>query len=272
MTGDGRGVLYPAGMPTLHRLPPPGRVSSLVRWFWIPEWDIAPGRVSRQELLAFAACNLAVEPTLVGLAGPTTRRSHRDLTGRQRVRASRLGWTVGALLRPAAVPHLTSDPYALRDRYQSLDLPDLHRSVAAAMTGQGKGDLRRARAVEAFTDWLVATLPPPDAGGLLANALAELVDGDPSVLQVQDAAARLNVSARTLQRLARRHVGLSPAAMIRWRRLQEAAERLRTNPGADLATVAAELGYADQAHLCGDFRAVLGCTPSSYRASCLTKG
>ena len=263
MTGDGRGVLYPAAMPTLHRLPAPGCVSSLVRWFWIPEWDIAPGRVSRQELLAFPACNLAVEPTLVGLAGPTTRRSHRDLVGR--------GWTVGALLRPAAVPHLTTDPYALRDRYQSLDLPDLHRTVATAMTGQGEGDLRRAHAVEAFTDWLVATLPPPDADGLLANALAELVDGDPTVLQVQDAASRLNVSARTLQRLARRHVGLSPAAMIRRRRLQEAAERLRTNPDADLATVAVELGYADHAHLSGDFRAVLGFTPSSYRASCPTK-
>jgi len=92
------------------------------------------------------------------------------------------------------------------------------------------------------------------------------------VLQVQDAASRLNVSTRTLQRLARRHVGLPPAAMIRRRRLQEAAERLRTNPWADLATVAAELGYADQAHLCGDFRAVLGFTPSSYRASCPTKG
>jgi len=157
MTGDGRGVLYPAAMPTFHRLPAPGRVSSLVRWFWIPEWDIAPGRVSRQELLAFPACNLAVEPTLVGLAGPTTRRSHRDLAGR--------GWTVGALLRPAAVPHLTTDPYALRDRYQSLELPDLHRSVAAAMTGQGKGDLRRARAIKAFTDgWSRRCRPPTPTG------------------------------------------------------------------------------------------------------------
>ena len=260
----GRGVLYPAAMPTLHRLPPPGRVSSLVRWFWIPEWDIAPGRASRQELLAFPACNLAVEPTLVGLAGPTTRRSHRDLAGR--------GWTVGALLRPAAVPHLTTDPYVLRDRYQALDLPDLHRTVAAAVTGRGEGGpaprpCRRGVHRLAGRD----AARPPDADGLRANALAELVDGDPSVLQVQDAASRLNVSARTLQRLARRHVGLSPAAMIRRRRLQEAAERLRTNPGADLATVAAELGYADQAHLCGDFRAVLGCTPSSYRASCPTK-
>ncbi len=157
MTGDGRGVLYPAGMPTLHRLPPPGRVSLLVRWFWIPEWDIAPGRVSRQELLAFAACNLAVEPTLVGLAGPTTRRSHRDLAGR--------GWTVGALLRPAAVPHLTSDPYALRDRYQFLDLSDLHRTVAAAMTGQGQGtSAAPVPSRRSPTGWLRRCRPPTPAG------------------------------------------------------------------------------------------------------------
>ena len=79
-------------------------------------------------------------------------------------------------------------------------------------------------------------------------------------------AALLGVSVRTLQRMAHRYVGLSPAAMIRRRRLQEAAERIRSDPGADLATVAAELGYADQAHLANDFRAVLGFTPSAYRA------
>lgn len=117
---------------------------------------------------------------------------------------------MGALLRPAAMPHLTADAYALRDRYQSLDLPDLHWAVASAMTGDGEGDLRRARAVQAFADWLVAMLLPPDADGLLANALAELVDADPTVLRVQDAASRLNLSTRTLQRLARRHVACRP--------------------------------------------------------------
>ena len=90
---------------------------------------------------------------------------------------------------------------------------------------------------------------------------------DPSVHTPEQAATRLAVSVRTLQRMAHRYVGLSPAAMIRRRRLQEAAERIRSDPGADLATVAADLGYADQAHLANDFRAVLGFTPSAYRAA-----
>jgi len=263
VTGDRRGVLYPARLPSFHRLPAPPRVASLVLWFWIPEWDLAAGRTARQEVIGFPASNLVVEPSLVGLAGPTTRRSFRDLTGR--------GWAVGALLRPAAVPYLTTDATALRDRYETLDHPELHATVVAAMDGDGDGDgdgaTRRTRAVEAFTVWLVENLPPPSSEALLANAMAELLDGDPTVRTVPDAAARLGVSARTLQRLARRHVGVSPAAMIRRRRLQEAAEWLRNDPGADIAAVGADLGYADQAHLAGDFRTVLGFTPSSYRGA-----
>ena len=256
MANDQRGVLHPAGLPSFHRVPPPGRVSSLVRWFWIPEWDLAPGRVSRQEVIGFPASNLVVEASLVGLAGPTTRRSFRDLTGR--------GWAVGALLRPAALSQLSPEPVMLRDRYRCLDLPELHVAVAAAMTGRGDGDARRARAVEVFADWL-GGLAPASAEGLLANAMAELVDGDPTVRTVGDAASRLGVSVRTLQRLARRHVGLPPAAMIRRRRLQEAAERLRNAPDTDIAALAADLGYSDHAHLAGEFRTVLGFTPSSYR-------
>lgn len=255
--GDWRGVLYPAGMPRFHRLSAPDHVSSLVRWYWVPEWDIAAGRVSRQELIAFPACNLVVERERVGVAGPTTQRSFRDLSG--------LGWAVGALLRPAAVPHLIADPAALRDLCEPLNLPELHSAVVAAMTGDGESAVRRARAVDVFAEWLVESLPTPDHEGLLANAMAELIDSDATVLQVEDAASRLGVSARTLQRLARRYVGLSPVAMIRRRRLQEAAERLRADPDTGIAAVATDLGYSDHAHLAGDFRAVLGFTPSSYR-------
>ena len=96
--------------------------------------------------------------------------------------------------------------------------------------------------------------------------MAELLTTDPDVLTTAAAAERLHVSERTLQRLARRYVGLPPAAMIRRRRLQEAAERLREDPGTALATLAHELGYSDHAHLTRDFGTVLGFTPSAYRS------
>lgn len=259
VTGQNRGVLYPARLPTFHRLPPPPACQDLVRWFWLVEWDVEPGRTSRQHVLAYPASNLVVEQHRVGFAGPTTRASHRDLTGR--------GWAVAALLRPAAVPTFTDDPTSVRDAYLTLDLPDVHDllgAVTAAMSAPG-AERRRAAAADALATWLAAAVGPVDAEARLANAMAELVETGPDVTRVDDLASRLHVSPRTLQRLARKYVGLPPGAMIRRRRLQEAAERLRSPASDDLAAVAGDVGYADHAHLTGDFRTAVGLTPSRYR-------
>lgn len=252
-----RGILYPARLPTLRRLPAPGEVAEFVRWFWIPEWDIASGRISRQQLIPYPACNLVVQPEHVTLSGPATRVAYRDLAGR--------GWAVGALLRPAAVPSLTIDPTELRDREQVVDAAELHRPVVAAMA-LADPEARHLAAVAAFTGWLAAHLPTPTDRDRLANALMEVIEGDPEVQTIVDAAARLGVSPRTLQRLALRYVGLPPAELIRRRRLQEAAARVRDDPTISLAHLAAELGYADQGHLTREFRDRLGFTPSAYRS------
>ena len=129
------GVAAPIGVFGTRRA-----VAGLVRWFWIPEWQIAPGRSSRQHLIAFPACNLVVEPDMVGLAGPTTRSSYRDLTG--------TGWAVGALLRPAAVPSFAEDPEALRDSYQPRELAALHERVSRVMNGSFDRATRHGLVVE----------------------------------------------------------------------------------------------------------------------------
>jgi len=263
-----KGILYPTRLPEFHRIPAPEAVAQLVQWFWIPEWDIEPGRTSRQQLIAYPTSNLVVLSNVVEFAGPATRRSHRDLTGR--------GWAVGALVRPALVPYLTEDPGRMRDRLTTLSLPELHAAVSSAMGASEMGasemataetEERRRSAVGAFVDWLVGQHPAVSAEGELANRMMDIIALDADVVRIDDVARRLSVSPRTLQRLANKYVGLSPSALIRRRRLQDAAERLRTDPAAELAAIAAELGYADHAHLTNDFRKVLGFTPSAYRRS-----
>lgn len=254
------GVLYPARLPQFHRLPPPAEAAELVAWFWIPEWDIAPGRSSRQEVVSFPALNLVVDPHAVTLSGATTRASHRDLRGS--------GWAVGALLRPAAVAALIDDPASLVDAERVLDerfgdVAGLRERVVEAM---GTGEGHRERAVAEFARWLAARAGAVDDSSRQANALMDALMGEDAALTPEEEATRLAVSVRTLQRMTHRHVGLSPAAMIRRRRLQEAARRVREQPGTDLASLAAELGYADHAHLTRDFRAVLGVAPRVYRS------
>lgn len=255
MVSPTRGVLYPARLPEFHRLPAVGAAADLVTWFWIPEWAVEPGRSSRQDIVGYPAVNLVVEARAVTLSGATTRASHRDLSG--------TGWAVGALLRPAAVAGLVDDPAALVDTERTIEAPDLVDAVDAAMR---TGDGRRERAVVAFSEWMVGRVGPLDDAAHHANALVDVLLGDGAARTVEEAATQLAVSTRTLQRMTHRHIGISPAAMIRRRRLQEAAERVRLDPATDLTALAAELGYADHAHLTRDFRSILGIAPRTYRA------
>nr|WP_242594970.1 helix-turn-helix domain-containing protein [Corallococcus exiguus] len=67
-----------------------------------------------------------------------------------------------------------------------------------------------------------------------------------------------------MQRLFNRYVGVNPKWVIQRYRLHEAAERLRETPPPELARLALELGYFDQAHFIRDFRRIVGCTPAGY--------
>lgn len=254
MVDPTRGVLYPGRLPQFHRLPADEDVRDLVAWFWIPEWDLEPGTISRQHVVGYPALNLVVQPEGVTLSGATSVATHRDLEGR--------GWAVGALLRPAAVRTLTEAPAELVDREIALAAPELHTAVVAAMTTDPE---RHRRATRVVADWLRLRSGPVTDADRRANAMVDALVGEDAARSPEEAASRLAVSVRTLQRLAHRYVGVAPAAMIRRRRLQDAADRLRADPRQDLAALAAELGYADHAHLSRDFTAVLGIAPSAYR-------
>jgi len=59
-------------------------------------------------------------------------------------------------------------------------------------------------------------------------------------------------------------VGASPKWVLRRARLHEAAARADEGAGIDWARLAADLGYADQAHLTRDFTAAVGSPPGRY--------
>ncbi|GAA4393093.1 hypothetical protein GCM10023153_12800 [Ornithinibacter aureus] len=249
-----RGVLFPSRLPAFHRFAPPQSVEELVQWFWIPEWDLEPGVVSRQTVVSYPALNLVVEPHGVSLVGATTRMTERMLRGS--------GWAVGALLRPAVVRTLTVNPSSLVDTEQPVDAPALHAQVVAVMGGARE---RHEKAVDSLARWLSARTFDVPSDARRANTMLEVLIGEGGANTPTEAAVRLAVSLRTLQRMTHRYIGLPPAAIIRRRRLQDAARQVRERPDVSLAAIAVDLGYTDHAHLTGDFRSVLGFTPSDYR-------
>ncbi|MCG2622907.1 helix-turn-helix domain-containing protein [Arthrobacter sp. I2-34] len=259
-----KGHLTPGPSAAVTRLPVPGDLAHLVRQVWIPEWDLPAGEQVEQLVLGYPASNVVVEPHGTGLYGPTSRASVKVLAGR--------GWAVGALLRPAGSLLFSARPADLLDRTAPVDAPGLHRAVGQAMAAAGTPGPggHRARAAELLLGYLRTLAAGPSGediarGGALANRMVDLID-DGDVRSVAGLAARLNLSQRSLQRLASRYVGMSAVLMLRRRRLQDAAERVRTDPGTDLRELAAELGFSDQAHLTREFRLVLGFTPRQYPA------
>jgi AraC-like DNA-binding protein len=289
-----RGHLTPGPHATVVRLPAPDDVAHLVRQLWIPEWDLPAGERAEQLVLGYPASNVVVEPDGVALHGPTSRASIRVLTGR--------GWAVGALLRPAGVLLFTEHPADLLDGSAPVSAPGLRSAVAEAMAGVGPAGRRtrpadppggtesvsapglrsaaagavagadpagrHLRAASLLADHvrtLAAGVPPSAArDGALANRMVDLLEAGTVARSPAGLARQLHVSERSLQRLAARFVGMPPQLLLRRRRLQEAAERMRADPAADLGALAAELGFADQSHLTREFRSVLGATPRGY--------
>jgi AraC-like DNA-binding protein len=253
-----RGHLTPGPRATVVRLPAPDDVAHLVRQLWIPEWDLPAGERVEQLVLGHPASNVVVEPEGVALHGPTTRASTRGLTGR--------GGAVGALLRPAGVLLFTARPAELLDRSAPLAAPGLLGEVARTMES-GDPRSRHERAARLLLDHVrgLAAVPHEEArDGAVANRMVDLVEAGAGLRAPADLARELHVSERTLQRLAARFVGMPPQLLLRRRRLQEAAERVRADPAVDLGALAAELGFSDQAHLTREFRSVLGATPRGY--------
>ena len=78
-------------------------------------------------------------------------------------------------------------------------------------------------------------------------------------------------SHRRLIARFREQVGLSPKTVARVIRFDHAAQALRSST-RDLADIAYDCGYFDQAHFNRDFRELAGTTPTTFRRSTLESG
>lgn len=96
------------------------------------------------------------------------------------------------------------------------------------------------------------------------NAIS-LIDACDGRTQVGDIARILSVSTRTLERKFRQTLGVSPKKFAKLVRFQRVVEKIRSHASAvNLADVAYEFGYVDQAHFIRDFKSMSGRSPGSF--------
>jgi AraC-like DNA-binding protein len=251
------GVSRPS--PPIHRYAPSAHLTALVDRYWIPVWSLpAP---STQSTLQHPVCLVVISNTYARLYGVARGRSSVTLEGE--------GWAVGTMFAPAAGRLVLGRSVAdLTDAWTDLDgvLPAAHAGLVAevreAMAGDPHDPVAHGLAIGAVERWLASYLPVDEQGRLVNRLVAWLRD-HPEVTRVDEVAAELGMTERTLQRLVEQRIGLTPKWLLQRRRLHDAVEALKAG-GSSLADMAADLGYTDQAHFTHDFRTVTGMTPGEY--------
>jgi methylphosphotriester-DNA--protein-cysteine methyltransferase len=107
-------------------------------------------------------------------------------------------------------------------------------------------------------------LPPPPGPG--THVACSWVSHDRAVPVLPDACADI-LGERQLRRRFERAVGYGPATLVRIHRFQGFLALAERQPGAKLGRLAAEAGYADQAHLSRECRRLSGLSPAGLLAA-----
>jgi AraC-like DNA-binding protein len=186
--------------------------------------------------------------TTATVAGATPGRPRCGVRFRVGAAGAALGVPAGELLdRGVALAELWGRAGARREE-----------RAAAAPTS--------AQALAVLTAGLARRLPPPHVADPVVREAVLALRRDPGT-PVAALARRVALGERQLRRRFERAVGYGPATLVRVQRFQRFLALAGAHPGATLARLAADAGYADQAHLVRECRRLSGLAPSALLAA-----
>ena len=191
-----------------------------------------------------------LDPTVAYLGVPGEVESFAHPAGGDVCTSVSLSATLGERLAGAGRPVVYVDA--------RVDLA--HRRLLAAVDDVDFG------MVEALLTLLGTAAVPsrPADGEVVARAREAIATGDPAAGGLLSLATALGVSPYRLSRAFTRTLGVSVTRYRNRVRVGRVLDRLEHGERA-LAALAADLGFADQAHLCRTVRAHVGHTPTALR-------
>lgn len=260
------GVLHPQNLQRYGARwfdPAPG-IASVVDRYWQVRWRLDDGESIDQRIIDLPAVTMTIEegdvPAPLVVTGLHGQAWMRRITGSGSVFATRLRPAGLAVLSELSPPQLADATVPLTPQVDAR-LHALLAGVAAEATPES-----RVHAADAAIRALMEERPPgPEL--LLANAILDELSSRIRSRAGASLTASLGVSERTIQRALKMTLGRGPKWISRRIRLQEVARALASGDVRNLARLAADLGYTDQAHLTIDFRTVTGITPGAYLRS-----
>jgi len=247
-----RGVLHTPPGTEHGRIPPSSEdVAEYVEHYWWARWRLDSPQST--EVLSYPSVHVVFEGAQASIVGVVRAKFVRQLVGH--------GEVFGIKFRPGMFrPLCEVSVHALTD--QTIPLAaELGKAKLGEEIRSTSSIAQRAVVAERALQRVLPKKTPADA--LLARDLVDRIRTDSVIHGVLALASAASMTERALQRLFREFVGVSPKWVVRRFRLQEAAQLL-VESTETVASVAASLGYFDQAHFTRDFKAVVGRTPIEF--------
>jgi len=259
--GPARGIIHPGTAEQNaiehERVVPAAGLSPWIRHFWWVKWDLkAP---AQRENLPHPSVHLTFEEGRAEIVGVVTRRFQVQLEAQ--------GWVLGAKFEPGAFSSFAGMPVSKltdrRVRAQEVFADAL--ALAAEIAACASMEDRITHLSRYFQNRPLLL----SEEARLAGALVRRLEGDRTMLRVEDLCREEGISVRRLQRIFQRHVGVSAKWVICRYRIHEALVRLEEvsfgeRKSVNWAELALELGYYDQPHFINDFVSMVGVTPEQY--------
>ena len=163
---------------------------------------------------------------------------------------------LGVRFRPSAGGPALGIPLSeLRDL--RADLAGLRPAQARQLSAALDPEIAAARMLDMTADLVADGAPDPEV------TWAARLLRDPAA-RAEDVAAEVGLSLRQLRRRCQAAVGYGPKTLQRVLRFRRFVARVDAHPDVlDLAAIAAEAGYADQAHLTRECGRLAGLTPAA---------
>ncbi|WP_127124752.1 AraC family transcriptional regulator [Pseudoflavitalea rhizosphaerae] len=248
-----------------YQIAPPPELEPYVRYFWVFDSSEEDGSVKTYKIVADGAPGLVLQFSrsfydvndnrfpFFFLYGQSTRNDYNTSVGNFR--------NIGVVLQPDAVKSVFGiDSIDITNKYVDADLLQRDR-VSELLLNSADND----HCIQLLCEYLLRRIRsnPYKSSRAAAYASVQLLM-DPGTNLLKLLQEELNLSERSLERLFRANIGMSPKLFARVCRFQASLTSLRNNGYDKLSDISYGYGYADQSHFIREFREFAGVTPNAW--------
>jgi AraC-like DNA-binding protein len=241
----------------LRRYLPESDLAPLVEQFWLVDWNLSGQPAHEQQNLPDPNMHLVISNQGARVIGPVSKKYSYSMQGQGKIIGVK--FNLGVLAKRLSCPL----DEAVDSEFEAGEIFEFAQQTLIENILQTKNDKAGVTLLSHVLQSYAYKLEPTT---VTVQKLAEQIKNNSEINRVEILAELSQHSVRSLQRMFKTYVGLSPKWLIRKYRLHHALEMLE-NQLLSLAQLAANLDYADQSHLIRDFNGFMGITPRQYAIS-----